>query len=166
MASAKAPAPTSRPTDSGARLPQAKRIDESDASAVALEWARLAYGYDTAYDVHPHAGILRTARYLTAERREAERAYQPASAPGARWSTWSSHSAWISSAVELADLDEAPRADTPITAYRAVVVQGTAHGRDGWTGPGPQLHAYLTLARDSGSAPWRISEITTNEATD
>ncbi|MFJ3825995.1 hypothetical protein [Streptomyces nodosus] len=147
-------------------MPRARTIDERDASAVAVEWARLAYGYDTMYDTHPHTAFLRADHYLTAEQRAAERAYQPASAPGEQWNTWSSHAAWISAAVELADPDEDTPADTLVLAYRAVVVKGKAHGRDGWTGAGPRLRAYLTLTRNSASAPWRISEITTDEATD
>ncbi|MBT2418025.1 hypothetical protein J7F01_08800 [Streptomyces sp. ISL-22] len=164
--SVKAPLPSSRPTDSAAHLPSARPVDELDASEVVLEWARLAYSYDTMYDIHPHTAFLRADRYLTVDRRAAERAYRPASAPGAQWGTWSSHAAWITAAVELTAPDEDTPADTTVLAYRAVVVQGAAHGRDGWKGTGPRLRAYLTLVREEASDPWRISQITTNEATD
>ncbi|MFI2373176.1 hypothetical protein [Streptomyces sp. NPDC018833] len=166
MPSAKAPLPALRPTDSGARLPHAEEIDERDASAVAVEWARLAYGYDTVYDTHPHAGVLRASRYLTAEQRSAEREYTPASAAGAQWNTWSSHEAWTTAHAGLADPDEDAPADTAVLAYRTVSVEGTAHGRDGWRGPGPRLHAGLTLTRGDASSPWRISQVIVDQATD
>lgn len=161
--SAKAPAPSPRSQDADAHLPRARKVNEGDAGAVAVEWARIAYSYDTAYDTHPHDGALRAARYLTSEQRAVERSFTPAAGPGAQWGTWSEHGAWTTPAVALADPDE-HATDSATVAYRAVSVEGKARGRDGWKGKGPRLHAYLTLTRDGASAPWRISEINAVEA--
>ncbi|MCG7524559.1 hypothetical protein MHW47_08935 [Streptomyces sp. OfavH-34-F] len=156
--SPKVPAASSRPLDHDAHVPRAGRIDEGDASAVALKWAEFAYGYDTAYDAHPHAARLRAARYLTPEKAAAATSYSPASGPGVQWNTWASHRAWTEAHAAPAEPDEDAEPDTGTLAHRVVAVDGTAHGRDGWTGPGPRLHAYLTLTRTGPDAPWRVSD--------
>ncbi|WP_329615726.1 hypothetical protein OG244_23785 [Streptomyces brevispora] len=154
----KVPAASSRPLDADAHVPRPRQIDEHDASAVALAWAELSYCYDTAYDAYPHAARLRAARYLTPEKAAMARSYSPASGPGAQWNTWASHRAWTQAHAALADPDEEAEPDTGTRAYRVVSVDGTAHGRDGWKGPGPRLHAYLTLTRNGKDAPWRVRE--------
>lgn len=161
---AKAPPPSSRPLDGDARVPRPHQVDGQDAGAVALTWAELSYGYDTAYDTHPHAGTLRAAGYLTQRKAAAEKAYSPAAGPGAQWNTWAGHRAWTEANATLVDADEEARADTSTRAHRVVAVDGKAHGRDGWKGPGPRLHAYLTLVRPTKSAPWRVHEIGIVEA--
>lgn len=160
----KASPPSSRPLDGDARVPRPRQVDEHDAGAVALAWAELSYGYDTAYDTHPHAGTLRAARYLTQRKAAAEESYTPAAGPGAQWNTWAGHRAWTETNATLVDADEEARADTSTRAHRVVAVDGKAHGRDGWKGPGPRLHAYLTLVRPTKSAPWRVHEIGIVEA--
>ncbi|MFG2405353.1 hypothetical protein ACGFR8_13645 [Streptomyces brevispora] len=160
----KAPAASSQPLDADAHVPRPRQIDERDASAVALAWAELSYGYDTAYDAHPHVARLRAARYLTPEKAAMARSYSPASGPGAQWSVWASHRAWTQAHAALADPDEEAEPDTGTRAYRVVSVDGTAHGRDGWKGQGPRLHAYLTLTRTTKDTPWRVSETDIAEA--
>ncbi|MGC4947959.1 hypothetical protein ACLQ2N_17410 [Streptomyces sp. DT224] len=161
---AKVPAASSRPLDADAHVPRVRRIDERDASAVALAWAELSYGYDTAYDAHPHAARLRAARYLTPEKAALAKSYSPTSGPGAQWNAWASHRAWTEAHAALADADEDAEPDTGTRAYRVVSVDGTARGRDGWEGTGPRLHAYLTLTRTGREAPWRIRETTVVDA--
>ncbi|THA70660.1 hypothetical protein E6P78_08735 [Streptomyces sp. A0958] len=160
----KVPAASSQPLDADAHVPRPRQVDEHDAGAVALAWAELSYGYDTAYDAHPHAARLRAARYLTPEKADLAKSYSPVSGPGAQWNAWASHRAWTEAHAALADPDEDAEPDTATRAHRAVSVDGTAHGRDGWKGPGPRLHAYLTLARTGKDAPWRIRETDIVEA--
>ncbi|MEN8649741.1 hypothetical protein ABCR94_03555 [Streptomyces sp. 21So2-11] len=160
----KAPAASSRPLDGDAHVPSPRGIDERNATAVALAWAELSYGYDTVYDAHPHAATLRAARYLTREKAALEKSYSPAAGPGAQWNTWAGHRAWTEANATLIDADEEARTDESTRALRVVSVDGKAHGRDGWKGPGPRLHAYLTLTNPGKSAPWRVHEISIIEA--
>jgi hypothetical protein len=59
--------------------------------------------------------------------------------------------------------DDAPK-DSEQVAYRSLVIEGTAHGRDGWTGTGPRLNAYVKLVRSAVGEPWRVDDVTVVEA--
>ncbi|MER5495505.1 hypothetical protein [Streptomyces sp. NPDC002490] len=159
----KAPVPPGRPLGPGARVPRLTGVDERDPGEVATAWARTAYGHDTAYDTSPQDAQVRAARWLTGRRAAAEREHRPASGPGTRWDEWARHRAWTT--VEVTDelVDHAP-ADSGTTAHRWLVVNGTAHGRDEWKGPGPRLHAYVKLVRSSAGTPWRVDDVAVVEA--
>ncbi|WP_328554024.1 MULTISPECIES: hypothetical protein [unclassified Streptomyces] len=159
----KAPIPSGRPLGADAHVPSPSGVDGTDATEVSEAWAEVAYGYDTKYDYGPHDAVLRSARWFTASKAAAERSYHPASGPGEEWNTWAGHRAWTTVDVTADDDADGP-ADTAVLAYRALFVEGTAHGRDGWTGTGPRANVYLRLTRAGGGRPWHISEATTVEA--
>ncbi|WP_406838419.1 hypothetical protein ACICHK_23340 [Streptomyces sp. AHU1] len=161
----KAPLPSGRPLDADAHVPSPSGVDGTDATEVSEAWAEVAYGYDTKYDYGPHDAVLRSTRWFTPAKAAAERSYHPASGAGAAWNTWAGHRAWTTVTVTADDDADGP-ADTAVLAYRALFVEGTAHGRDGWTGTGPRANVYLKLTRAGGGRPWRVAEVETVEAAD
>lgn len=161
----KASLPPGRPLGTDAHVPSPSAVDGTDATEVSEAWAEVAYGYDTKYDYGPHDAVLRSARWFTPAKAAAERSYHPASGAGAEWNTWAGHRAWTTVTVTPDDDADGP-ADTAVLAYRALFVDGTAHGRDGWTGTGPRANVYLKLTRASGGRPWRVADVTTVEAAD
>ncbi|MET8857627.1 hypothetical protein [Streptomyces sp. NPDC004579] len=161
----KASLPPGRPLGTDAHVPSPSGVDGTDATEVSEAWAEVAYGYDTKYDYGPHDAILRSARWFTPAKAAAERSYHPASGAGAEWNTWAGHRAWTTVKVTPDDDADGP-ADTAVLAYRALYVEGTARGRDGWTGTGPRANVYLKLTRAGGGRPWRVAEVTTVEAAD
>ncbi|GGO95742.1 hypothetical protein [Wenjunlia tyrosinilytica] len=155
--SAKVPAPKGTPLGPDSPVAPPPRVDTSDPSRVALAWARVAFGHDTAYDAGPHDAVLRATRYLTRALAARERRYRSASGPGLEWNTWARHRAWTTARARLGDELEAP--DTPTTAYREISVKGIVTGRDGWKGDGPRLTAQVRLDRSGAKGPWRISRV-------
>ncbi|WP_234044743.1 hypothetical protein [Streptomyces adelaidensis] len=159
----KAPLPSGKPLGADARVPSPTGVDDTDATAVAEAWAEVAYGYDTKYDSGPHDAVLRSARWFTTAKAKAERSYHPASGAGEQWNSWAAHKAWTTVEVEFDDDGDAPP-DSARDAYRALFVDGTAYGRDGWTGTGPQATVYLKLVRSGKGEPWRVDDVRTVEA--
>ncbi|MER6124374.1 hypothetical protein ABT173_17295 [Streptomyces sp. NPDC001795] len=159
----KAPIPSGKPLGPDAHVATPGVVDANDAGAVSKAWAETAYSYDTKYDTSSHDAVLRAARWLTERKAAAEREYQPASGPGYEWNTWARHHAWTTVTVSSELEDDAPR-DSETIAYRDLVVTGTAHGRDGWTGTGPRLNAYVKLVRSGVGEPWRVDDATVVEA--
>ncbi|MEV6017940.1 MULTISPECIES: hypothetical protein [unclassified Streptomyces] len=161
----KASLPPGRALGADAHVPSPSGVDGTDATEVSEAWAEVAYGYDTKYDYGPHDAMLRSARWLAPAKAAAERSYHPASGAGAEWNSWAGHRAWTTVKVTADDDADGP-ADTAVLAYRALFVDGTAHGRDGWTGTGPRANVYLKLTRAGGGRPWHVAEVTTVEAAD
>lgn len=159
----KAPLPSGRPLGADARVPSPSGVDGTDATEVSEAWAEVAYGYDTKYDSGPHDAVLRSARWFTAKKAAAERSYRPASGAGNDWNTWAAHKAWTTVDVTADDDGDGPL-DTAVLAYRALFVEGRAHGRDGWTGTGPRANVFLKLTRPGRGQPWHVDEVTAVEA--
>jgi hypothetical protein len=159
----KAPLPSGKPLGPDAHVPTPSGVDDTDATSVAEAWVEVAYGYDTKYDSSPHDAVLRSARWFTADKAAAERSYRPASGAGEQWNSWAAHQAWTTVDLELDDDGDAP-SDTATEAHRALFVDGTAYGRDGWTGTGPQATVYVKLVRSGKGEPWRVDEVRTVEA--
>ncbi|WP_217245545.1 hypothetical protein [Streptomyces sp. AC602_WCS936] len=159
----KVPVPSGKPLGPDAHVPDLGAVDDSDATAVSKAWAETTYSYDTKYDTSPHGAVLRGTRWCTERRASAERRYRPAAGPGSEWNDWERHQAWTTVTVSSELVDDAPR-DTEGIAYRSLVVAGTAHGRDGWTGTGPRLNAYVKLVRTAVGEPWRVDDATVVEA--
>ncbi|MCN9241340.1 hypothetical protein NGF19_11155 [Streptomyces sp. RY43-2] len=159
----KAPVSHGKPLGPDAQVPTPGVVDDNDATAVAKAWAEVVYGYDTKYDTSPHDAVLRATRFFTERKAAAERSYQSASGPGDGWNTWAKHQAWTKVTVSSELEDDAPR-DAEQLAYRSLIVDGTAIGRDGWTGTGPRLNAYVKLVRSSVGKPWRVDDASVVEA--
>jgi hypothetical protein len=159
----KAPLPSGKPLGADAMVPSPSGVDGTDATEVSEAWAEMAYGYDTKYDSSTHDAVLRSARWFTAKKAAAERSYRPASGAGNDWNTWAGHQAWTTVDVTSDDDGDGP-VDTAVLAYRALFVEGTAHGRDGWTGTGPRANVFLTLRRAGSGQPWHVDAVTAVEA--
>ncbi|MET7703904.1 hypothetical protein [Streptomyces sp. NPDC005485] len=159
----KAPLPSGKPLGADAQVPSPTGVEATDATAVSKAWTEVAYGYDTKYDTSPHDAVLRSARWFTAKKAADERSYRPASGAGDAWNVWADHKAWTTVSVTFDDDGDGPT-DTPSLAYRALFVNGKAHGRDGWTGTGPRANVFLTLTRSGKGKPWRVSQVTTVDA--
>ncbi|MFM9807656.1 hypothetical protein ACKI1J_08010 [Streptomyces scabiei] len=161
----KAPVPSGKPLGLDAHVPVQKAVDDNDATAVSHAWAELAYSYDTKYDASPHDALLRATRWCTKRRAAIERSYRAASGPGEDWNVWSRHQAWTTVTVSVELEDDAPK-DGARVAYRNLVVEGKARGRDGWNGRGPRLNAYLKLVRSASGEAWRVNDVNVVEAAD
>ncbi|ULR52763.1 hypothetical protein [Streptomyces deccanensis] len=140
-------------------------MDDKDPTAVSQAWAELAYSYDTKYDASPHDALLRATRWCTKRRAAIERSYRGASGPGNDWNVWARHQAWTTVTVSVELEDDAPK-DGAKVAYRNLVVEGEAQGRDGWNGRGPRLNAYLKLVRSAAGDAWRVNDVNVIEAVD
>ncbi|WP_431679097.1 hypothetical protein [Kitasatospora sp. KL5] len=153
-----APLPSGRPLGPDSPITPPPAGGRQDPTAVALAWAATAYGYDTAYDISPHDALLRAAAAGLLDDRLAgqEREYAPRAGAGADWLGWSRHRAWTEAGAVLGTEEHSP--DTERSAQRQLLVDGTAHGRDGWNGPGPKAAVFLTLERGA-DGHWRISQI-------
>ncbi|MGW3391320.1 hypothetical protein [Streptomyces cinereoruber] len=154
----KAPVPRGKPLDGGSGLPAPPKADDRDPTSVARAWATVAYGYDTAYDAGRQDAVLRTLPYLTPARASAEREHVSAGGTGGDWNVWARHRAWTTVRLTFEDGDDDLPPDTPTLAYREIFVEGTARGRDGWTGPGPRLMASVKLTR-AVDGPWRVADV-------
>ncbi|MGW0708704.1 hypothetical protein ACWD4G_22610 [Streptomyces sp. NPDC002643] len=82
---------------------------------------------------------------------------------GALWNGWAGHWAWTTVEVGPDDDGDAP-SDTQVVAYGALFVDGTAYGRDGWTGTGPQATVYVEPVRSARGEPRRKDDVRTVEA--
>ncbi|MCX5195005.1 hypothetical protein OOK31_14005 [Streptomyces sp. NBC_00249] len=158
----KAPVPPGKPLDAQAKVQPVPAPDPSDPNAVARAWLATAYGYDTAYDNGPQDANLRALPYLTEEQAKAERDYRPGAGSGSEWATWAEHKAWMTLAITEDDDDQGP-GGTAGASFRTFYVDGKAHGRDGWTGPGPRLTAVVKLTL-AGPAGWKVAGITVTPA--
>ncbi len=154
----KAPPPAGKPLDAQAKVQPVPAPDPADPVAVAHAWLTTAYTYDTAYDSSPQDANLRALVYLTDQQAEAERSYRPGAASGAAWATWAEHKAWTTVEITADDEGQGP-GDTPGASYRTFAVDGKAHGRDGWTGTGPQLTAVVKLVM-TGPGTWKVAGAT------
>ncbi|MDX3690723.1 hypothetical protein PV726_10395 [Streptomyces europaeiscabiei] len=161
----KAPVPSGKPLGLDAHVPVQRAVDDDDATEVSQAWAELAYGYDTKYDASPHDAVLRATRWCTKRRATIERSYRAASGPGDDWIVWARHQAWTTVTVSVELEDDAPK-DSAKVAYRNLVVEGKAQGRDGWNGRGPRLNAYLKLVRSVSGKAWRVDDVNVVEAVD
>ncbi|GHH88275.1 hypothetical protein GCM10017771_32820 [Streptomyces capitiformicae] len=159
----KAPVSSGKPLGPDAHVPDPGAVDDSDPTAVSKAWAEMTYSYDTKYDASPHDAGLRAVRWCSKRKADAERSYRPASGPGADWNTWAQHRAWTTVTVSIEQEDDSPK-DGKQVAYRSLVVEGEAHGRDGWTGRGPRLTAHTKLVRSSVGEPWRVDDVIVVEA--
>lgn len=159
----KAPVPSGKPLGPDAQVPDPGAVDDSDPTSVSKVWAEMTYSYDTKYDTSPHDAVLRAVRWCSKRKAAAERSYQAAGGPGAEWNTWAQHRAWTTVTVSIELEDDSPQ-DTEKVAHRSLVVEGKAHGRDGWTGHGPRLTAYTKLVRSAVGEPWRVDDVIVVEA--
>lgn len=124
---------------------------DTAAVAAAIAW----YSSDTAVDAGPNAAAVRAAAWLTPDLLAQVEAFAPVGGPGADWTQWASHRAWLQVTAVLSG-DDHP-ADTATAAVRQVAITVTPVGRDGWTAPPTTEVAAVTLTHTAGG--WRLQQL-------
>jgi hypothetical protein len=99
---------------------------------------------------------LRSLIWYTPAAAAKVRAHPPTGPAWERWSTWAAHRATTTVATAL-DHDAGAPPDTSTAAYRSFEVTVTAHGQAGWTAPASHYQCFVTLTRDTASAPWQVA---------
>lgn len=153
------PVLTGRPgTPAGGAPPAPSAVDGRDAVAVSRTVVAVTYTMDTAIDASGWDAAMRAGPYLAPDYLAALRDNPPDRGPGGEWFTWSAHQAYTT--VELASADETGKPeDTALRAYHAWNLTVTATGRDGWTARSPDRVVYVVLARDDGTADWKVTQV-------
>lgn len=138
-------------------LPDSRRVDQQDATALSRAALSVMYTVDSTVDAGLRDARLRAARYLTPDYTERIKAEPVQYAAG----VWRLHRAYLT--VQLRPLQReagAPK-DNPTAAYRQWEVTTTPTGRDDWRGVARKFMAYVALIRSSEDEPWRISGVQT-----
>jgi hypothetical protein len=141
-------------------LPEVSSVDGRNPDAVALAGVQALEQFDTAVDVDPNDTARRAAAagWLTPAFAQQVRTYRPVAAPGATWSEWAAHRAYVQVTTSLAGDEHPP--DSATTAHRQVAVQLHPVGRDGWTGPAQAAMSFVTLSLLDGQ--WRLASAQTS----
>lgn len=139
----------------GPPVPDPKTVDRRDATAVAIAAAIWLSRVDTTMDASWYDAELRTTPFFTPRLVAIVAEGRPHSGPGREWLEWWEHRAYTEVAAEFRP-DAQQLADTVLTAYRAVAVDITPIGRDGWRGPRLAKFRLFTLTRNSPDGPWHI----------
>jgi hypothetical protein len=137
------------------------QVNGWDATAVAVAVVAVTNRHDTAID-HSPSDAQRRARPWLAPVLAAQLAGGPAAAPGAEWNTWAKHRAYTTTTVSDATESGAPP-DTATQADRTIAVTVQPVGRDHWRGTAQRYAVFVTLARTSAAAPWRVSQLQVQE---
>jgi hypothetical protein len=151
--------PASAPWPRSARpanpVPAPTSASTATASGAALGAVRAWTSSDTDVDHDPADTARRAAAWLTADLAAALSAADPTGSPGASWTSWERHHAYLRVAVALSG-DDHP-ADTATSAIREVLVQAVPVGRDGWRGS-PVRQVEMVTLQHTGHG-WRAADI-------
>jgi hypothetical protein len=110
---------------------------------------------DTKLDKGPNDTAERAQDWLTPTLVRQVTSFYATKSPGAAWSTWTRHHAWLRVALTLTNDDHRP--DTTTTAVRQLLVQIAPTGRDSWTGtPSEHVDAVLLERTPAG---WRLASL-------
>ncbi|MEU7230048.1 hypothetical protein [Streptomyces chrestomyceticus] len=151
------PLPSGAASTPRAGLPDPKKVNGQDPSAVGAAALTTMWTFDTAHDVSQHDATVRAIPYTTPKYGQGIRDTPPRSAPGAEWQRWATHHAYTKVTLTPSQDAGAPE-DTPTDAYRTWTVTSTPHGDDGWTAEPTAVTAFVHLTR-AGSAPWRVNAV-------
>ncbi|MDI2125834.1 hypothetical protein [Yinghuangia seranimata] len=138
-------------------LPSLDKTAQNDPGAVSQAALTVLFTYDTTTDTTAQDAAVRAEPWLTPKFAASQRQHTVVGAPGAGWTTWASHKAYTTTALE-AGHEETP-SDQPTAAYRQWIVRYTPVGRDGWKGEPTTVIAFVTLARATANDPWRVSDL-------
>lgn len=153
------PAPTtaSPAVPRGLGLPNLKRLDQSDATAVSRAALILIWTVDSATDQGQQDAYKRAAPLLDS----VYKAVIAGQGGGGAFGLWSRHRAYAKVRLtQQTPLGDVP-ADTPTLAHRQWKITVTPTGRDGWKDAPVHATAFVTLKRDKPSGPWRVSAVGT-----
>jgi hypothetical protein len=148
------PSPSRSPRIPGG-LPDPRRVDQKDATAVSKAALTVMYTVDSTVDVGLRDAKLRAERYLTpgytGKIKAEPRQYVP--------EEWRQHRAYLAVRLKPLVREEGAPSDGPTAAYRQWEMSATPTGRDGWHDTRSKSVVYMVLGRSSERAPWRISDV-------
>jgi hypothetical protein len=135
-------------------FPRRAEFVDRTPDAVAVNGARAVASSDTAVDPEPEHTALRAALagWMTPRYASYQLHASIVGPPGAMWTTWMRHRAYVVATTRLSGDDHPP--DTATRAARMVLVTERAVGRDGWRGDQQTTVVAVLLERIDGT--WRI----------
>ena len=160
-ASQPAPLPRKTPTQgatAGFATPEPRSVDQHRADRVAVAAAIALSASDTTLDADPNQTARRAIAWLAPSMAEQVTKFPPVAAPGAQWTTWAAHRAYLVPKAVLVQ-DSGRPADSAAIAYRQLAVTTTAVGRDGWKASPVRSILFMTLNNIDGN--WRVAQIHT-----
>jgi hypothetical protein len=148
------PSPSRSPRIPGG-LPDPRRIDQKDATAVSRAALTVMYTVDSTVDAGLRNARLRAARYLTvayaAEIKAEPVQYVP--------EEWRQHRAYFVVRLRPVVREKGAPSDRPTAAFREWGMTTVPTGRDRWRGTRRTSVVYMALVRSSKNAPWRVSDV-------
>lgn len=150
--------PTGRQGTPRGAIPKPGTVQAGNASAVAHAYAVTSWTYDTRLDTSPNDAGRRGLRWLGPELRAALSSPLPGDG-GTTWAALKTADGYSTvTAVEMPS--EEPQTPTRVQRYEYLDVQNrTNAGKP--IGTPERLTLTLTLTRDSATAPWLVTAITT-----
>jgi len=160
-ASQPAPLPRKTPTQGAtARFatPEPGSVDQHRADRVAVAAAIALSASDTTLDADPNQTARRAIAWLAPSMAEQVTKFPPVAPPGAQWTTWAAHRAYLVPKAALVE-DSGRPADSAAIAYRQLAVTTTVVGRDGWKASPVRSILFMTLNNIDGD--WRVAQVHT-----
>jgi hypothetical protein len=137
-------------------LPDPRRIDQKDATAVSRAALTVMYTVDSTVDAGLRNARLRAARYLTPACTAGIKAEPVQYVP----EEWQLHRAYLAVRLQPLVREAGAPSDGPKAAYRQWEMTTVPTGRDRWRGTPSKSVVYMALVRSSERVPWRISDVT------
>lgn len=160
-ASQPAPLPRKTPTQGAAAvfpMPEPRSVNQHRADQVAVAAAIALSASDTTLDADPNQTARRAIAWLAPSMAEQVTKFPPVAAPGAHWTTWAAHRAYLVPKPVLVE-DSGRPTDSAAIAYRQLAVTTTAIGRDGWKASPDRSILFMTLNNIDGN--WRVAQVHT-----
>lgn len=155
MPSGGSPSPSRSPRIPGG-LPDPRRIDQKDATAVSRAALIVMYTVDSTVDAGLRNARLRATHYLTAAYAAGIKAEPVQYVP----EEWRKHRAYLAVRLRPVVREKGAPSDAPTVSYREWEMTTVPTGRDHWHGTPRTSVVYMALARSSKGMPWRISNVT------
>lgn len=136
-------------------LPDPRRINQKDATAVSRAALTVMYTVDSTVDEGLRNAKLRAARYLTPAFKTEIDAEPMQHIP----IEWRQHRVYLAVRLRPLRREAGAPTDGPTGAYRQWEMTTVPTGRDRWRGTPRKAVVYMSLVRSSGHDPWRISDV-------
>jgi hypothetical protein len=160
-ASQPAPLPRKTPTQGATAvfpIPEPRSVNQHRADRVAVAAAIALSASDTTLDADPNQTARRAIAWLAPSMAEQVTKFPPVAAPGAQWTTWAAHRAYLVPKAVLVE-DSGRPADSAAIAYRQLAMTTMAIGRDGWKASPVRSILFMTLNNIDGN--WRVAQVHT-----
>lgn len=148
------PSPSRSPRIPGG-LPDLRRIDQKDATAVSRAALTVMYTVDSTVDAGLRNARLRATHYLTTTYAAAIKAEPVQYVP----EDWRRHRAYLAVRLRPTVREKGAPTDGPTASYREWEMTTVPTGRDRWRGAPRTSVVYMALVRSSKNAPWRVSDV-------